>query len=402
MANGARAPNEPIGIYVHMPWCIAKCPYCDFNSHVLKPEASLERYVDALGRDISADAARACRRVVSSIFIGGGTPSLFTPQQIGAVLEEIHRCFTVASDAEVTMEANPGALGTDEFGDYLAAGVNRLSLGAQSFDGRALTALGRIHGVDDIEAAYVAARGAGFDNINLDLMFGLPGQAPEEAARDVERALQFGPDHISYYELTLEPNTVFFAQPPADLPGEEAMERIQQQGLEKLSRAGYVRYEVSAFAREGVVCRHNVNYWAFGDYLGVGAGAHGKWTDRHGATWRSRKIAHPAAYVKALDDEIATGEVWQLEPSDKVFEFALNRLRLLDGFTEQDFTARTGLEFQAVADTVKGAERDGLLNRTEGGEGWRPSALGLRFLNDLQARFLPENRPISAAQAALR
>lgn len=383
---------DSLGLYVHLPWCLAKCPYCDFNSHVLKDSASLDAYVVALERDLERASGIGAARFVSSVFLGGGTPTVFSPRQIERILRAVHENLTVADDAEVTIEANPGSLGEyraadHRLADYRGAGVNRLSLGAQSFSAEALARLGRIHGPEEILSAFSEARAAGFDNINLDIMFGLPGQTLEQAESDIDAALSLAPEHVSYYELTLEPNTVFYARPPDDLPGDDTMAAIQDMGLARLAAAGYERYEISAFARSGRECRHNLTYWRFGDYLGVGAGAHGKWVDGDGVTWRSRKLAHPAAYVQGLARGEA-GESWQVPERDLVFEFALNALRLLDGFTEREFSSRTGLPAASLTATLLPAARDGLVDRRDSGR-WAPSALGLRYLNDLQARFLP-------------
>ena len=395
--------DDRFGLYVHLPWCLAKCPYCDFNSHVLKPGASLDGYVTALEHDLARTSKTVpSTRVLDSVFLGGGTPSVFSPRHIEKILSAVSTRFRVARDAEITMEANPGSLGEGgptehALADYRSAGVNRLSLGAQSFSADALARLGRIHGPHEIRAAYAEARAAGFDNINLDIMFGLPGQSVAAAERDVDAAIALEPEHLSYYELTLEPNTVFHARPPEDLPDDDAMAAIQDAGLSRLSGAGYRRYEVSAFAKPERECRHNLNYWRFGDYLGVGAGAHGKWRDADGVTWRSRKTAHPQAYVTAARQNDAAEAVdgveerWAVHAEDLVFEFALNALRLTDGFTNEQFTTRTGLPADRVAEILRQAESDGLVvGSTDGG--WAASPLGQRYLNDLQARFLPSPR----------
>ncbi|MEM7500620.1 MAG: radical SAM family heme chaperone HemW [Pseudomonadota bacterium] len=394
--------DDRFGLYVHLPWCLAKCPYCDFNSHLLKPGASLDGYVTALEHDLARTSKTLPSRVLGSVFLGGGTPSVFSPRHIEQILSAVSERFRVARDAEITMEANPGSLGEGgpaehALADYRAAGVNRLSLGAQSFSAESLTRLGRIHGPHEIHAAYAEARSAGFDNINLDIMFGLPGQSVADAERDVDAAVALEPDHLSYYELTLEPNTVFHAHPPEDLPDDDAMAVIQDAGLSRLSRAGYRRYEVSAFAKPESECRHNLNYWLFGDYLGVGAGAHGKWRDADGVTWRSRKTAHPHAYVTAArqSDAVEPGdgveECWTVDGEDLEFEFALNALRLTAGFTNEQFTTRTGLPAMRVTQILRQAESDGLVVRSTDG-GWAASSLGQRYLNDLQARFLPSPR----------
>ncbi len=264
-----------LSAYVHLPWCVRKCPYCDFNSHKAGPPAQRERYLDALLVDIERDAAGVSGRQVETVFLGGGTPSLFSPLQISALIAHLRATLDLATGAEITMEANPGTLEHGSLAGYRDAGVNRLSLGAQSFDAESLRRLGRIHGPDEIVTAFEEARRAGFDNINLDLMHALPGQTRAAALADLNAALELAPEHISYYQLTLEPNTVFHARPPEDLPDEEQVFDMQEASFERVGEAGFNRYEISAFARDGRECRHNLNYWRFGDYLGFGAGAHG-------------------------------------------------------------------------------------------------------------------------------
>ena len=378
----------PLALYVHLPWCVAKCPYCDFNSHTLGARASLDGYVAALAEDIKLESVAVRGREIESIFIGGGTPSLFSPAQIETILRTAARELAVRGDAEITMEANPGTVERGELAAYREAGVNRLSLGAQSFDAGSLERLGRIHGPDEVTAAYAEAREAGFASINLDLMFALPAQTLEAALADVDRAVALHPEHISYYQLTLEPNTVFYSRPPGQLPDDDLSFDIQEAGHERLARAGYERYEVSAFAKPGLECRHNLNYWSFGDYLGVGAGAHGKRSGENGRIWRTRKIAHPESYVRDLRAGGRAGSSWQLEPGDIPFEFMLNVLRLSAGFSAAGFTARTGLAFDRLEPGVRQAQDEGLL-APAGVDRWQPTALGFRFLNDLQARFLP-------------
>lgn len=377
----------PLSVYVHLPWCVRKCPYCDFNSHTLGDAALKERYLDALERDIDAEAAGVRGRTVGTVFIGGGTPSLFAPAQIGRILDALSAALTVAADAEITMEANPGTVERGSMGGYRDAGINRLSLGAQSFDDESLARLGRIHGRDEIYGAFREARAAGFDNINLDLMFALPGQTMASALTDLRAAVELEPEHVSYYQLTLEPNTVFHAQPPEDLPDDEAGADIQDAALPVLAAGGFRRYEVSAFARPGFECRHNLNYWRFGDYLGLGAGAHGKTTDELGRIRRSEKPANPRQYVEAMRSG-SPPTVRHPDPDDIVFEYMLNALRLEAGFAPAAFERRTGLAFDRVSAQLESARGRGLMRLT--GDGiWRPSELGRRFLNDLQAAFLP-------------
>ena len=376
----------PLSLYVHLPWCVRKCPYCDFNSHTAGDDAPMARYVDALLVDIEREARYAGGREIETIFLGGGTPSLFTPGDIGRLLDTVAGRMSLAPDVEITMEANPGTVECASPAAYRAAGVNRLSIGAQSFDDASLQRLGRIHGSDDIRRTVDAAVQAGFETFNLDLMYGLPEQTVAMAVADLRAAVELAAPHISWYQLTLEPNTVFHARPPAGLPDDEAAWAIQVAGAEVLEDAGYASYEVSAWAREAHQCRHNLNYWGFGDYLAVGAGAHGKRTEGE-AVRRYRKPAHPLAYMQAIEaaEEGVTARV--LEEADLVFEFILNASRLTAGFTEDLFSRRTGLAATVLVAAAAPALANGLIERSEGGT-WRPTALGRRFLDDLQASFL--------------
>lgn len=377
--------RPPLSLYVHLPWCVRKCPYCDFNSHRAGDAPPRQRYLDALLLDLQREAEFGVGRRLTSVFLGGGTPSLFTPAEIGRLLEGVAALFTLADDVEITMEANPGTVDCGAPAGYRDAGVNRLSVGAQSFDDTMLGRLGRIHRSKDIVRAVSEARDAGFDNLNIDLMHGLPGQSAAMAVDDIRSALALGPSHISWYQLTLEPNTVFHARPPENLPDEDALAAIQDAGEALLRERGFGPYEVSAWALDGRRCRHNLNYWLFGDYLAVGAGAHGKVTDANGI-WRYRKPANPAQYMNDMEAGRVAART-PVEGSDLVFEFMLNALRLTDGFAEGDFYARTGLARGSLDDLVAGAARKGLLERVDPGR-WRPSGLGRRFLNDLQAEFL--------------
>lgn len=377
----------PLALYLHLPWCVRKCPYCDFNSHTAGDAPPRSRYVDALKRDIEAEAALVQERPLVSVFIGGGTPSLFSGAELGEIMQAVRDQFAVADDLEVTMEANPGSVERHNLGGYREAGINRLSLGAQSFGADTLQRLGRVHSPADIAAAVRDARVAGFDNLNLDLMFALPGQDLALAATDLEQALALAPEHLSLYQLTLEPNTVFYARPPQDLPDDELSWDMQEQAFERLSAAGFNRYEISAFAVENRECRHNRNYWLFGDYLAAGAGAHGKLTGQDGVMRRYAKPAHPSSYMLAME----TGDAPQHQPvgdADRLFEFMLNALRLPGGFDLADFVRRTGLSGDLLEHRMQPALQQGLAERRNDG-GWRPTALGLRFLNDLQALFLP-------------
>ncbi|RMG38519.1 MAG: radical SAM family heme chaperone HemW [Gammaproteobacteria bacterium] len=369
--------NIPLGLYVHIPWCVRKCPYCDFNSH-RAPEVLPEgQYVDALLRDVAAQAPRAGGRRVDTVFIGGGTPSLFSGRAIGRLLEGVASLVPLATDAEITLEANPGTAEARRFADYRAAGVNRLSIGAQSFDDRKLRSLGRIHDRAEVLVAAALARDAGFDNLNLDLMYGLPGQSLEQAMADLEAAIVLAPEHLSWYQLTLEPNTLFHHAPPS-LPDDDVLGDIMDAGLERLAEAGYRQYEISAHARAGRAARHNLNYWQFGDYLGIGAGAHAKLTQSDGTVCRLSRPRHPRDY---LADPIAKGGERLLSEEDLVVEFFLNALRLAEGVPARLFEARTGLPLATVEPRLAEARGRGLLDPDP--SALRPTLQGLRFLNDL-------------------
>jgi oxygen-independent coproporphyrinogen-3 oxidase len=380
----------PLSLYLHMPWCVRKCPYCDFNSHTAGTIVPKERYVNALIADLETEASsgRAASRPLQSIFIGGGTPSLFSGSQLGRVLDAVRALFGVLPGAEITMEANPGTVECFDLPGYRAAGINRLSLGAQSFNASMLESLGRIHGPAEIVKSFLAARDAGFERINLDLMFALPGQDLGLAQADIEQALALGPSHISYYQLTLEPNTVFYAKPPANLPDDDAAWDIQQLGQQMLQEAGFEQYEISAYARPGERCLHNLNYWHFGDYLGVGAGAHGKFTSAEGAVWRYAKPAHPLAYMQQAENRRFHSGASAVAEADLGFEYLLNVLRLPEGFSETALRQRTGLPLEALRPQLDRAAGKGLI-ASGNGKDWKPTALGWQFLNDLQAEFLP-------------
>jgi putative oxygen-independent coproporphyrinogen III oxidase len=386
--------TPPLALYVHFPWCVRKCPYCDFNSHTLSGELPQQPYIARLVCDLEAQAPQVAGREVGSVFFGGGTPSLFSPEAIGRVLEAARRQLRLAPDAEVTLEANPGAIERSAFRAYRAAGVTRVSLGAQSFDARALHALGRIHSPAETRRAAAELQAAGLGNFNLDLMYGLPGQEPADAMRDIEEALALSPAHLSHYQLTLEPGTVFAAHPPA-LPDEDQCAVMLEECRERLSAAGFAQYGVSAYARPGAQCRHNLNYWTFGDYVGVGAGAHGKLTfAASGRIVRTIQLREPRRYLAAPDAALTQRTIL---PQDLPFEFMLNALRLTAGFATAIFIARTGLAWEAVEAPVRAALDAGLLASTT--EGFRPSARGLRFLNDLLLDFLPETPKNSGASA---
>jgi putative oxygen-independent coproporphyrinogen III oxidase len=378
-----------LALYVHMPWCVRKCPYCDFNSHQLKSAAPDASYIDMLIRDFDAELPRLRGRRIDTVFFGGGTPSLFQPEDFSRLLGALRQRIAFGHGVEITMEANPGTIERGRFAGYREAGINRVSLGAQSFAPRALEVLGRIHSADDTHRAVAELRAAKLDNFNLDLMYALPEQTLEGALQDVEIACALSPSHISYYQLTLEPGTVFHARPP-QLPDEDVAWQIQTAGQELLAEAGYVQYEVSAYAREGARCRHNLNYWLFGDYLGIGAGAHGKISFAlPQGILRTVKPKQPREYqeqVLRASPSAAIGESSYIVPKDLPFEFMLNALRLNEGFTVHDYRRQTGLEIESVLTELAEAERRGLL--AQEADAWRPTELGRRFLNDLQASFL--------------
>jgi oxygen-independent coproporphyrinogen-3 oxidase len=379
----------PLALYVHLPWCVRKCPYCDFNSHAVPTGGLAEQaYVDALRSDLDLATGLVAGREIVSVFFGGGTPSLFSAAGIARVLDHARSLLPFAADVEITLEANPGTVEHGRFADYAAAGVNRVSLGAQSFDATALAVLGRIHGAGDIARAVDELRVAGIDNFNLDLMYALPGQDLQGAIYDIGRALALGPAHLSHYQLTLEPDTPFAKRPPTGLPDDDDAWAMQVECQALLADAGYAQYEVSAYARPGRQCRHNLLYWEYGDYLGIGAGAHGKVTHAAtGAIERTIRVRHPAAYLAATGPAQRVAERRTVPATDLPFEFCLNALRLVGGFTSQQFESRTGLPLAVLEAAAARAIARGMLARD--GERWRATPLGRRFLNDLQADFLP-------------
>ena len=386
MSAVLRAPHEvrfgalpPLAAYVHLPWCVRKCPYCDFNSHERADALPEREYVQALIADLEALLPSVWGRRVVSVFIGGGTPSLFSPESIDALLSAMRARVTLEPGAEVTMEANPGTAEAGRFRGYRAAGVNRLSLGVQSFSDAKLAALGRIHSADEARRAIEMAQVA-FDNLNLDLMYGLPGQTLEEARADVREALAFGTTHLSAYQLTIEPNTVFYSKPP-QLPGHDAAADMQLAVEELAGSAGFEHYETAAFARPGARCRHNLNYWEFGDYLGLGAGAHGKvsFADRVTRHERAKPPREYLAQAGSLREKVVPAK-------ELPFEFMLNALRLVEGVPAALFEERTGLPAAAVARRLANAREKGLLE--EDAQRIRPTARGRLFLNELLQLFL--------------
>jgi oxygen-independent coproporphyrinogen-3 oxidase len=374
----------PLSLYVHLPWCLKKCPYCDFNSHE-QPEGPLPqaRYVDAVIADLEAALPLIWGRSVHTIFIGGGTPSLFSPEAIDRLLGAIRARVRLAADCEITMEANPGTFEKDRFSAFAGAGVTRLSIGVQSFNDAHLQALGRVHNrAQAIAAVEEAARS--FATFNLDIMYALPGQTLEQVDEDIATALQFSPPHISIYHLTIEPNTYFAKFPPV-IPEDDTAYAMLDRITEATHNAGLNRYEVSAYAKDGHRCKHNLNYWQFGDYLGIGAGAHSKLSFAHRVV-RQVRIRDPRAYQdKALAGN-ALAQSEEVSRADLPFEYMLNALRLRNGFALQEFTERTGLPFSAIEAPLKEAERKGLIERDFARV--RPTERGFDFLSDLQALFL--------------
>jgi len=373
----------PLSLYIHIPWCVRKCPYCDFNSHAEDGALPERDYVQALLADLDLDRPAAQHRELRSIFFGGGTPSLLSPRCIGEIIEAANRRFAFAPAIEITLEANPGTTEQQRFANFRSAGVNRLSLGIQSLNPVHLQTLGRIHDRDQAIAAIRQARKAGFDNINLDLMHGLPQQSVEDAASDLRDALALEPEHLSWYQLTIEPNTEFYKRPPT-LPEDDTLAAIQERGFELLADAGFEQYEVSAFARANRRSQHNLNYWEFGDYIGIGAGAHGKFTLSDGRVTRTRKTRLPKDYLASGGHCDRHSEAISAEALP--FEFMLNALRLNDGFAQALFTERTGLPWSTVAGRIEALIDRGLLRETD--EHIAPTPLGQRFLNDVLGEFL--------------
>ncbi|WP_323118459.1 radical SAM family heme chaperone HemW [Burkholderia alba] len=377
----------PLALYVHFPWCVRKCPYCDFNSHEWSgdtfPEAD---YLDALRADLEQALPLVWGRQVHTVFIGGGTPSLLSAAGLDRLLSDVRALLPVDADAEITLEANPGTFEAAKFAQFRASGVNRLSVGIQSFNGAHLKALGRIHdGAQARAAVEVAART--FDNFNLDLMFALPNQTLDECRADIDTALSFAPPHLSLYHLTLEPNTLFAKFPPV-VPDDDASADMQEWIHDRTATAGYGRYEVSAYAQPHRQCKHNLNYWRFGDYLGIGAGAHTKLSFPN-RILRQARYKHPATFVEQARAGAPVQEEREVGPRDLPFEFMLNTLRLVEGFPVHSFAERTGMRMSTIEPALREAERRGLITRDH--ERIAPTPLGQRFLNDLQELFLRDD-----------
>ena len=384
------AALPPLALYVHIPWCLKKCPYCDFNSHERRDDLPESQYVDALIRDLELSLPLIWGRRISSIFFGGGTPSLFQAESIDRILAAVRARIPVAPDAEITLEANPGTFERAKFAGFRAAGINRLSLGVQSFNPRFLEALGRVHDQHEARAAAEAAHDI-FGNFNLDLMYALPGQELADAKADLAAAVALSPPHLSFYHLTIEPNTYFHRYPPA-LPDDDTAADIEEAIATTLEMEGYAHYETSAHAKPGFECRHNVNYWRFGDYLGIGAGAHSKlsFPDR---VVRQVRHKQPQYYLDQIARDSPLQEEHEVSRAEIGFEFMLNALRLTDGVPVALFAERTGFPLTLVQAQLEAAEQRGLLTRDH--QRMRPTALGARFLNDLQQLFLPKTDPSS-------
>lgn len=377
-------PLPPLSLYIHFPWCIKKCPYCDFNSHQKKEHFPETAYIDTLLRDLENDRALVGDRIVNTIFLGGGTPSLFSATSLKTLLNEIANRLTLAPHCEITLEANPGTTEHDSFHALRDAGINRLSLGVQSFNDAQLKKLGRIHDSACALSAINAAKAAGFERINLDLMYALPDQTAEEAAADLAIAIEQNTTHLSWYQLTLEPNTLFHHRPPT-LPTETVIEQMEQTAQQYFAHAGFERYEISAYCRNQHYCEHNLNYWQFGDYLGIGAGAHSKISFADKAPIRLLKHKHPNHYLEANTSFIAEQRI--VTDNHLCFEFMLNALRLYRAVNFEQFETYTGLKRQLLLPTLTAAAQQGLLNMTE--IDFTLTDLGYRFADDIIASFLP-------------
>ena len=374
----------PLALYIHIPWCIQKCPYCDFNSHAVKQGIPEQEYIAHLLADLQQDLSLVHGRTISSIFIGGGTPSVFSAAGIGQILTGVKQRIACTPDMEVTMEANPGTVEAERFAGYVAAGVTRFSIGVQSFQSAQLTALGRIHDSDEAIAAAKLAKALPLNSFNLDLMHGLPQQDVTGALADLQQAIDLAPPHLSWYQLTIEPNTAFASRPPV-LPPDDTLWDIQQQGLALLQQHGYQQYEISAYAKTGQQCQHNLNYWRYGDYLGIGCGAHGKITlPSRNSILRTVKIKHPKGYMDISRGYMDSRQ--QVEPEDRPFEVFMNRFRLLEPCPISDFTAFTGLPLSSISAAIDEAERKQLITVTA--SHWQITDKGARYLNDLLTLFI--------------
>jgi len=385
--SGLKNP-PPLALYIHIPWCVRKCPYCDFNSHENKANIQENAYIDALIADLEQATPQIWGRKIRSVFFGGGTPSLFSAEAIDKILSHVRMLTPLEYDAEITLEANPGTVDAGHFAGYKQAGVNRVSLGIQSFDDRYLNAIGRIHDKGQALAAAELALKT-FDRVNLDVMYALPNQSLEDALRDAKQACALEPSHLSFYHLTLEPNTPFHRTPPS-LPDEDASAIMQERIEEVLAQHGYLHYETSGFAKSGKQCRHNLNYWTFGDYLGIGAGAHSK-LSFHDKIIRQTRHKHPNRYLEHAIKGEAIDQEWSIPKDELGFEFMMNALRLVDGFELDLFEQRTGLSPVLINNKIKEAQEKGLIEQKRSPENHiliKPTLLGQRFLNELLQLFL--------------
>ena len=378
-----------LSLYVHIPWCVQKCPYCDFNSHALKHDIPEREYIDALLEDLDTDIAKYqladTPRPLHSIFIGGGTPSLFSAQGIARLLQGIEARIAFKPDIEITMEANPGTVEAERFVGYRQAGVTRISIGVQSFEQQKLEHLGRIHGQQEAVNAAHLAHQIGLNSFNLDLMHGLPDQSTEQALADLDKAIELNPPHLSWYQLTIEPNTMFYFKPPT-LPDDDALWDIFELGHQKLAAAGYVQYEISGYSKPGYQCQHNLNYWRFGDYLGIGCGAHGKLSFADGRIVRTTKVKHPRGYLNLLKPYLDSE--MEVADSDRPFEFFMNRFRLMEPCPKQDFVETTGLSLDVIKPTIDWALAEQYLS--ENATHWQITEKGKLFLNDLLEAFMAD------------
>ncbi|MDE1220253.1 radical SAM family heme chaperone HemW [Vibrio aestuarianus] len=378
-----------LSLYVHIPWCVQKCPYCDFNSHALKHDIPEREYIDALLEDLDTDIAKYqladTPRPLHSIFIGGGTPSLFSAQGIARLLQGIEARIAFKPDIEITMEANPGTVEAERFVGYRQAGVTRISIGVQSFEQQKLERLGRIHGQQEAVNAAHLAHQIGLNSFNLDLMHGLPDQSTEQALADLDKAIELNPPHLSWYQLTIEPNTMFYFKPPK-LPDDDALWDIFELGHQKLAAAGYVQYEISGYSKPGYQCQHNLNYWRFGDYLGIGCGAHGKLSFADGRIVRTTKVKHPRGYLNLLKPYLDSE--MEVADSDRPFEFFMNRFRLMEPCPKQDFVETTGLSLDVIKPTIDWALAEQYLS--ENTTHWQITEKGKLFLNDLLEAFMAD------------
>ena len=381
--------NVPLSLYVHIPWCVKKCPYCDFNSHEIQNTLPEDPYIDSLILDLKSQSEEVHSREVQSVFIGGGTPSIFSANSIQRLMSSLRNELTLNDSAEITIEANPGTTDQENFSGFLEAGINRISIGAQSFSNSQLKSLGRIHDAHSAITAVHAAQQAGFENINIDLMYALPEQKISAALHDIEQAIDLNPSHISYYQLTIEPNTSFYRQPPV-LPNSQTSWAIQQAGMNLLAQHGYQQYEVSAYAKQNYQCIHNTNYWQFGDYLGIGAGAHQKLSlELPTSITRCEKPKHPQQYMKHVNEGASETQTHTLDEQDIIFEFMLNALRLKYGFTRQQFESHTGLSIEKISIPLQKHIDEDLLAKE--GDRINCTTRGYKFLDDVLESWLPKN-----------